>query len=90
MSAPPLDLHQAAMEMITIRRPRLYKIPRSTLSAMIHQDRERAGLSLTLMNVMYANLTCTHLTKALHDKDPLGSVTHPKRLLQNDIFAELL
>lgn len=22
---------------------------------------------------MYANLTCTHLAKALHDKDPLGS-----------------
>ena len=36
---------------------RIYKLPRSTPSAMIHQDRERAGLGLTKMHVMYAKLT---------------------------------
>ena len=56
---------------------RIYKLPRSTPSAMIHQDRERAGLGLTSMNMMYAKLTCTYLTKALNDKGPLGFVTRP-------------
>ena len=58
--------------------------------ALIHQDRERAGLGLTSMNVIYAQLTCTYLTKALNDKGPLGFVTHPMLLLQTEIFGELL
>ena len=55
---------------------RIYELPKSTTSAMIHQDRERAGLGLTSMHVMYAKLTCTYVTKALNDKGPLG-VCHP-------------
>ncbi len=69
---------------------RIYKLPRSTPSAMIHQDREHAGLGLTSMNVMYAKLTCTYLTKALNDKGPLGFVTRPMLLLQNEIIGESL
>ncbi len=66
---------------------RIYKLPRSTPSATIHQDRERAGLGLTSMNVMYAKLTCTYLTKALNDKGPLGFVTRPMLLLQNELWV---
>ena len=69
---------------------RIYKLPRSTPSAMIHQDRGRAGLGLTSMSVMYAKLTCTYLTKALNDKGPLGFVTRPMLLLQNEISGESL
>ncbi len=57
---------------------------------MIHQDRERAGLGLTSMNVMYAKLTCTYLTKALNDKGPLGFVNRPMLLLQNEIIGKSL
>jgi len=69
---------------------RIYKLPRSTPSAMIHQDRERAGLGLTSMHVMYAKLTCTYLAKALNDKGPLGFVTRPVLMLQNEIIGESL
>ena len=57
---------------------------------MIHQDREHAGLGLTSMNMMYAKLTCTYLTKALNDKGPLGFVTRPMLLLQIEIIGESL
>ncbi len=53
-------------------RKRICKLPRSMPSAMIHQDRDRAGLGLTSMSVMYAKLTCTYLTKARNGKGPLG------------------
>ena len=69
---------------------RMYKLTRSTSSAMIHQDRERAGLGLTSMHVMYAKLTCTYLAKALNDKGPLGFVTRPMLMLQNEIIGESL
>ena len=69
---------------------RMYKLPRSTPSAMIHQDRERAGLGLTSMHVMYAKLTCTYLAKAFNDKGPLGFVTRPMLMLQNEIIGESL
>ena len=69
---------------------RMYKLPRSTPSAMIHQDRERAGLGPTSMHVMYAKLTCRYLAKALNDKGPLGFVTWPMLMLQNEIIGESL
>ena len=69
---------------------RIYKLPRSTPSAMVHQDRERAGLGLTSMHVMYAKLTCTYPAKALNDKAPLGFVTCPMLMLQNEIIGESL
>ena len=67
---------------------RMYKLPSSTPSAMIHQDRERAGLGLTSMHVMYAKLTCTYLAKALNDKGPLVFVTSPMLMLQKVIIAQ--
>ena len=66
---------------------RIYKLPRSTPSAMIQQDRERAGLGLTSMHVMHAKLTCTYLAKALNDKGYLGFVTRPMLMLQNEIIG---
>ncbi len=42
------------------------------------------------MNMMYAKLTCTYLTKALNDKGPLGFVTRPMLLLQIEIIGESL
>ena len=69
---------------------RTYKLLRSMLSAMIHQDKEHAGLGLTSMHVMYAKVTCTYPTKALHDKAPLIFVIHPMLLLQNEINGESL
>ena len=41
---------------------RIHQLPRSTLSAVLHHDGERAGLGLVSMNVMHATLTCTYLT----------------------------
>ena len=67
----------------------MYKLPRSTLSAIIHQDRERAGLGLTSMHVMYAKLTCTYLTKVQMIKAPCG-LTCPVLLLQNKTIVGLL
>ncbi len=69
---------------------RIHKLPMSTPSAMIHQDRERAGLGLTLKNVIYAKLTCTYLTNALNDTGPLGFATRPMLLLQNELISETL
>ena len=69
---------------------RIYKLPRSTLSAMIHQDRERAGLGLTSMHVMYAEPVCTYLAKALNDRGPSGFVSRPLLMLQNEIMGETL
>ncbi len=57
---------------------------------IINQDRERAGLGLTSMHVIYAKLTCTYLAKALNDKAPLGCVTRPMLMLQNEIIDESL
>ena len=71
-------------------RERIYKLPRSTPSAMIHQDRERARLGLTSMNLMCVKLTCTYLTKAVNEKGPLEFVTCPVLLLQNEFISELL
>ena len=69
---------------------RMYKLPRSTPSAMIHQDKERPGLGLTSMHVIYAKLTCTYLAKASNDKGPLGFVICPMLMLQNEIISALL
>ena len=69
---------------------RMYKLPRSTPSAMIHQDRECAGLGLASLHVMYAKLTCTYLAKAFNDEGPLGFVTRQMLMLQNEIICESL
>ena len=64
--------------------------PGQRRSAMIHQDREGAGLVLTSMHVMYAKLTCTYLAKALDDKGPLRFFTRPMLMLQNGTIGESL
>ena len=69
---------------------RICKLPRSTPYAMIHQERQHAGLGLTSMHVMYAKLTCTYLAKAFNDKGPVGFVTRPMLMLQNEIISESL
>ncbi len=57
---------------------------------MTRPDDGACRFGLSLMNMVYAKLTCTYPTKAVNDRGPLGFVTRPMLLLQKEIIGELL
>ena len=62
---------------------KVHKIPLCTPSAMIHQDRECAGVGLTSLAVPYTEMVCKYLTQALNDNGSLGFTTRALLILQN-------
>lgn len=61
---------------------KIHKIPLCTPSAMIHQDRECAGVGLTSLAVPYTEMVCKYLTQALNDNGCRGFTTRALLILQ--------
>ena len=55
----------------------IHQISVCTPFAMIHQDRECAGVGLTSLTVAYTETVCKYLTQALNNNASLGFTTRP-------------
>ena len=68
----------------------IYRLPKSTPTAMVLEDRGRGGMGLTSLSVTYAQAVAQHMVAALNDEGSLGMITRALLQLQNDIIGSAI
>jgi len=65
----------------------IYRLPMSTPTAMVLEDKNKAGMGLTSLSVTYASDITQNMLAALNDEGALGFITRALLQLQNNIIG---
>ena len=87
LTEPDLNVLDAMYASI---RKTIYRLPRSTPTTMVFEDRERAGMGLTSLSATYAEAITQNMIAALNDEGTLGKVTRALLQLQNNIIGSAI
>ena len=68
----------------------IYRLPLSTPTAMVLEDKNKAGMGLTSLSVTYANDITQNMLAALNDDGALGLMTRALLQLQNNIIGSAM